>query len=129
MYIDDILVTGSTDAEHLNHLAQVLQRFQDAGMRLKKGKCSFLLSSVEQLGHTISARGLHTSDTKVSAIVNAPAPQNVTELGSFLPALHSTLSPLYQLLQKQKVDTQHQPRRGLSESEKLAPVLMTASTL
>ena len=83
MYIDDILVTGSTDAENLDHLAQVLQRLQDAGMRLKKGKCSFLLSSVEYLGHTIRAKGLHTSDTKVSAIVHAPAPQNVAELGSF----------------------------------------------
>ena len=113
MYIDDILVTSSTDAENLDHLAQVLQRLQDAGMRLKKGKCSFSLSSVEYLhGHTISAEGLHTSDTKVSAIVNAPVPQNVSELrpflglvnyyGKFLPDLASTLSPLYQLLQKQK---------------------------
>ena len=43
MYIDDILVTSSTDAEHFDHLAQVLQRLQDAGMRLTKGKCLFLL--------------------------------------------------------------------------------------
>ena len=112
VYIDDILVTGCTDAEHLDHLAQVLQRLQDAGMRLKKTKCLFLLPSVEYLGHIIRTEGLCTSDAKVSAIVNAPAPQNVTELrsflglvnyyGKFLPDLATTLSPLYQLLQKQK---------------------------
>ena len=112
VYIDDILVTGRTDAEHLDHLAQVLQRLQDAGMRLKRAKCSFLLPSVEYLGHVICAEGLCTSDAKVGAIVNAPAPRNVTELrsflglvnyyGKFLPDLATTLSPLYQLLQKRK---------------------------
>ena len=112
VYIDDILVTGSTDAEHMDHLAQVLQRLQDAGMRLKRAKCLFLLPSVEYLGHVIVAEGLCTSEAKVSAIVNAPAPQNVTELrsflglvnyyGKFLPDLATTLAPLYQLLQKQK---------------------------
>ena len=70
---------GHTDAEHLEHLAQVLQRLKDAGMRLKKTKCLFLLPSVEYLGHVICAEGLCTSDAKVGAIMNAPAPQNVTE--------------------------------------------------
>ena len=112
VYIDDILVTGSTDAEHMDHLAQILQRLQDACMRLKRAKCLFLLPSVEYLGHVIVAEGLCTSEAKVSAIVNAPAPQNVTELrlflglvnyyGMFLPDLATTLAPLYQLLQKQK---------------------------
>ena len=112
IYIDDILVTGHTDAEHLEHLAQVLQRLKDAGIRLKKTKCLFLLPSVEYLGHVICAEGLCTSDAKVGAIMNAPAPKNVTELrlflglvnysGKFLPDLATTFSPLYQLLQKQK---------------------------
>ena len=112
VYIDDILVTGSTEDEHLDHLAEVLKRLQEAGMRLKKTKCAFLLPQVDYLGHTISAEGLRTSDAKVSGIVNAPAPKNVTELrsflglvnyyGKFLPDLATTLSPLYQLLQKQK---------------------------
>ena len=87
-------------------------RLQDAGMRLKRAKCLFLLPSVEYLGHVIVAEGLCTSEAKVNAIVNAPAPQNVTELrsflglvnhyGKFLPDLATTLAPLYRLLQKQK---------------------------
>ena len=100
VYVDNILLTGHTDAEHLDHLAQVLQRLQNAGMRLKRDRC------------IIHAEGLCTSDAKVSAIVNAPALRNVTELrsflglvnyyGKFLPDLATALSPLYQLLQKQK---------------------------
>ena len=44
-------------------------------MRLKKKKCSFLLTSVSYLGHVRSAECLHTK---------APEPRNVVELRSFL---------------------------------------------
>ena len=41
MYIDDILVTGRTEGEHLQNLTQVLQRLAEAGMRLKREKCAY----------------------------------------------------------------------------------------
>ena len=112
VYIDDILVTGRTEEEHLDNLTEVLCRLAEAGMRLKKGKCAYLLPAVKYLGHTISAEGLSTSEAKVRGILEAPAPQNVAQLrsflglvnyyGKFLPNLATTLSPLYALLQKQK---------------------------
>ena len=40
-YLDDILVTGQSDAEHLQNLETVLQRLQRHGVRLKKEKCNF----------------------------------------------------------------------------------------
>ena len=46
VYLDDILVTGATEQEHLANLAQVLQRLQDAGMRVKQQKCAFLLPTL-----------------------------------------------------------------------------------
>ena len=64
VYIDDILVTGATEQEHLANLAQVLQRLDTAGMKLKRPKCVFLLRSVSYLGHIISAEGLRTADSK-----------------------------------------------------------------
>ena len=110
VYIDNILITGPTEEEHLQNLAQVLQRLESAGMRLKKEKCAFLLPSVAYLGHIITQEGLHTEETKVSAIVDAPEPTNVGELrsflgmvnyyGKFLPDLATTLAPLYRLLRK-----------------------------
>ena len=66
VYLDDILVTGATEQEHLANLAQVLQRLQDAGMRVKQQKCAFLVPSVAYLGHVISAEGLRTSEAKPS---------------------------------------------------------------
>ena len=43
-----------------------------------------MLDSVEYLGHRIDAEGIHTSASKVEAIVKAPAPKNITELCFFL---------------------------------------------
>ena len=68
VYIDDILVTGCTEKGHLNNLAEVLCRLSEARMRLKE-KYAFLLTSVEYLGHIISAEGLYTSDSKVRPIL------------------------------------------------------------
>ena len=84
VYIDDILITGKTETDHLETLDKVLQRLGEAGLKLKRNKCSFMLSSVECLGHSISAEGLHPTKEKIRAILDAPAPQNVTQLRSFL---------------------------------------------
>ena len=112
VYIDDILVTGRTEEEHLQNLEEVLSRLEKAGIRLKKSKCAFMLPSVEYLGHTISAEGLHPTSEKIKAIQDAPTPRDVPQLRSFLgllnyyskflPHLSSMLAPLYQLLQKTK---------------------------
>lgn len=49
VYIDDILVTGCTDEEHLEVLEQVLTRLQELCLWLKREKCTFLKSSVEYI--------------------------------------------------------------------------------
>ena len=40
--------------------------------------------SVDYLGHQSDAQGVHTSPSKVEAITEAPAPNNVPELWSFI---------------------------------------------
>ena len=41
VYLDDILITGKSDKEHLTNLSAVLQKLSAAGMKLKSEKCSF----------------------------------------------------------------------------------------
>ena len=110
VYIDDILVSGISEADHMQKLEQVLSRLSSAGITLKRSKCTFATTSVEYLGHIIDSTGLHPSPAKVQAIQKAPAPTNITELRAFLglvnyyhkflPNLSSTLSPLHILLRK-----------------------------
>ena len=110
VYLDDVLITGSNDDEHLKTLNLVLSKLESAGLRLKRDKCEFMAPSVIYLGHKIDKYGLHPTEEKVRAIHNAPEPTNVSELKSFLGLLTyyskflrnltETLAPLYALLQK-----------------------------
>ena len=110
VYIDDVLVTGHTEEEHLANLTEVLRRMASAGMRWKRDKCFFMMSQVHYLGHTVSSKGIQPTQEKVRAIRDAPAPTNIHQLKSFLglinfytkflPNLSTVLAPLYVLLQK-----------------------------
>lgn len=81
-------------------------------MRVRQDKCEFFKSSVEYLGHVIDSAGLHKASSKVKAIVEAPSPNNVTQLRSFLglltyyarfvPNLDNKLKPLHKLLNNTK---------------------------
>ena len=109
-YINDILMTRKSQKEHLENLIRVLFCLEEAGVTLKRHKCTFAAPSVEYLGHVIDQDGLHPSEEKVRAIRQNPRTQNVIELklflgllnyySKFLPHLSTLLSPLYQLLRK-----------------------------
>jgi len=87
-YLNDILVGGATDAEHICNLGDVLQRLLDHGIKVQNSKCVFLSKSVEYLGHTIDGKGLHMSHKIVVAIQKAPPFMNAQEIKSFLGLLH-----------------------------------------
>ena len=109
--VDDSLVSGACDEDHLNNLEEVLKRLESAGLRLRKNKCVFMEPQVTYLGHKVSKEGIQPLDDKVEAITNAPAPKNVSELKSYLgminyyqkclPNLSSVLAPLHELLRKE----------------------------
>ena len=72
MHLDDILLTGSPEAERLHHLQEVLARLEKAGIRLKRDNVTQLRS--------------------FSGLINY--------YSKFPPHSLSLLAPLYQLLQK-----------------------------
>ena len=83
-YIDDILITGKDRESHIQSLTEVLKRLRYYNIRASKEKCAFLRKSVEFLGHKIDDKGIHATENKLRAIVNAPNPRNVSELRSLL---------------------------------------------
>lgn len=50
-YIDDILITGETEEDHLKNLDEVLKRLGTAWMWLKVEKCCFQQAEVEYCTH------------------------------------------------------------------------------
>ena len=87
VYLDDILITGPTQGQHMKNLHAVFNCFRQAGLRLKKQKCRFLAKSVEYLRFTIDQQGVHPSEGKAKAIKSAPNPKNLTELKAYLGLL------------------------------------------
>ena len=112
-YLDDILITGTTDQEHIRNLEEVLKQLQHHGIKVQNSKCTFLANSAEYLGHLIDQKGLHTSAQKVAAIQDAPAPNNQQQLrsllellhyyGKFIPNLNTLLHSMNQLLKSSSV--------------------------
>ena len=108
VYIDDILITGKSEEEHLETLERVLARLEESGLKLKRSKCLLMAPSVTYLGHKIDKDGIRPLAEKVRAVQKAPEPKNVTELkaylgllsyyGRFMPNFAHTIAPLYRLL-------------------------------
>ena len=82
--LDNMIVTGESNAEHLANLEEVLQRLQHHGLRANKSKCEFFKERITFCGHDIDSEGLHKTTDKTAAVVNAPRPQSVAEVRSFL---------------------------------------------
>ena len=56
--VDDILISGRNDAEHLKNLTEVLQILSANGLRLKRKKCVFMTPEVTYLGFRINQEGV-----------------------------------------------------------------------
>ncbi|XP_064100772.1 uncharacterized protein K02A2.6-like [Macrobrachium nipponense] len=62
VYLDDIVITGPTEDDHLKTLELVLHKLCSGGLKLKKDKCSFMNKEVQYLGHKLDAEGEQESE-------------------------------------------------------------------
>ena len=81
------LIATETETEHLRVLGEVLKCLAKAELRLKKHKCKFLVPSVPYLGYVVDADGVRPLPEKITATHQAPTPNNVTELKTYLGLL------------------------------------------
>ena len=110
VYLDDVIVVGSTFEEHLFRLREVFQRFRDAGLKLKPNKCSFCQEEVHFLGHIVSATGIRADPRKTNLVENWPVPTSTKEVQKFLglanyyrrfvPNFATKAKPLHRLTEK-----------------------------
>ena len=108
--MDDILISGKSDKEHLQNLEKVLAILHKHEIKLKKPKCIFFSKKGTYLGFLINKHGIFPLKEKIEDMLNAKSPESVTELKSFLgminyygrhlPNLASVLEPLHNLPRK-----------------------------
>ena len=70
--------------DHLLHLECTFQLLQQHSLLAKKSKCYFAQTSVEYLGHFISAREVAIDPKKIEVVQQWPTPKNVTQLRGYL---------------------------------------------
>ena len=74
VYVDDIVIHGSSNAEHDCRLEKTLERLADHNLTLNSKKCSLGQTEIEFMGYRIDASGLKPIHLKIEAIVNIPIP-------------------------------------------------------
>ncbi|RWS20294.1 uncharacterized protein B4U80_01830, partial [Leptotrombidium deliense] len=109
-FMDDIIIPGETEDENLRLTEEVLQRFEDFGIKVNKEKCEFLKTEMKCLGHVFTSNGVKMDPTKIKALLEAPAPENVEQTKSwcgfvnyyrdFIPDLGNIMYPITRLLRK-----------------------------
>ena len=83
VYIDNILITGESETDHL----QILECMSSGAAGKGWPTCKFVVPSVDYIDYVIDAHGLRPHPDKVLAIHQAPKPSNVTQLKFYLGLL------------------------------------------
>ena len=111
--IDDILITGENEEEHLKNIKKVLGMLNEVGATVNKSKCLFFANEDEYIRLLIDKNGIRVNPRKIDPIINMPQPTNVKQLQSFLGAVnyYSKFIPnmadiakhLYKLIEKNAI--------------------------
>ena len=111
IYLDNIIVFGRMEEEHLECLHVVFERFQEFNLKLKPSKCSFFQLEILYLAHHISWRGILPSQENVQAMQEFPMPKTYTQVHAFcrlaghyrrfIKGFANIAHPLYDVLGKE----------------------------
>ena len=65
IYLDDVIIFGCVEEEHLECLCIVFKRFRKFNLKLKPSKCSFFQLEIIYLAHHVSQQGILPSQDNV----------------------------------------------------------------
>lgn len=83
LYMDDIIVLGKSEKDHLVNLENIFQICQKFQLKLNPQKCNFFKHEVTFLGHRCTQNGLLPNPLKIEAIKRYPKPENKDQAKSF----------------------------------------------
>jgi transposase InsO family protein len=104
VYLDDILIFGTTFEATYGLLAEVFRRLAAAGFTINLEKSTFFLPEIEYLGHVIAEGNIKPNPERVRSLNRVRPPSTVKELRSILgmfgyyqsyvPNFSETVAPL-----------------------------------
>ena len=141
IYLDDVIVFGRMEEEHLEWLRVVFKGFREFNLKLKPSKCSFFQSEIVYLTQHVSQRGILPSQENVRAMQEFPMPKTYMQVRTFcglaghyrrfIKGFTNIAHPLYDVLGKEvkmgPVDLPAQSREAvaiLKGKVQTAPVLV-----
>ena len=111
IYLDDVIVFGCSEDEHLENLRIVFECSREFNLKLKPSKCSFFQSKIVYLVHHASREGICPSRENVCAIQEFPMPEIFTQVHvfcglaglyqCFIKGFAHIVRPLYDVLGKE----------------------------
>ncbi len=109
-YLDDVVIYSGSWQEHLQNLADILKRIQEAGLTINTTKCSWAQTEVRYLGYLLGNEQITPQVEKLKAIQNINPPQTKKQVRSFrcligwylrfIPHFASLATPLTNLTKK-----------------------------
>jgi len=84
VYLDDMLLYSETITDMITQLDTIFKRLRQFGLKLKPEKFHFVKESVTFLGHTVSAEGIQTDQSKIRDVENFPRPATEKAVRSFM---------------------------------------------
>src|SRR6185437_9945661 len=83
-YIDNLGFASSSWEEHYSHAKLILERLNQANLKVKPSSVNLGNTQIKLLGHVISIDGIGMDPDKRDMMLNWPRPTTGTELASFL---------------------------------------------
>jgi len=80
VYFDDILIYSDREQDHLEHIAMVCDKLEQAQFYASRKKSEFFAASLDVLGHIIDDQGLRVSPEKITRIEAWTTPKNKKQL-------------------------------------------------
>ena len=109
MYLDDCIAHGKGEAQFLERLELVLDRFWQKKIFLKPNKCKFGMPKVDYCGKEISENDLRMSTKKIAKVLDFPKPLTAGQMKQFVglvnyfhdfvPRHSQIMKPLHDMIQ------------------------------
>ncbi|QBP37036.1 putative RdRP [Lampyris noctiluca errantivirus 1] len=87
VYLDDIIILGTSLQEHSENIRKVFQKLRENNLKIQIDKSEFFRKEVAYLGHIVSREGVKPNPDKIEAIKNYTLPKTTKEIKGFLGLL------------------------------------------